>query len=237
MPFSEVESHPFLRIGESIPAKRMIVGTFPVYSITRPGTTLKSQLRQQNNNIPFFYGSSANWFWTWYQQYVDNTINAKCNKSILVSLQVNGIAISDVISSCTRNEYSFEDSDLRKKKWNISLVNLIESDIDKIICTSKSDSGAMGWLRDRILVPHGFRLNQSSSLQLHKQILGQIPNSNQRVKPIAQVLIKNNREISLVAVPSPGSPYRRLTNFGYDKRVHNSTIYLDNFLTQVFNWF
>ncbi len=33
MPIDELERHPYLNIGESISAKRMIVGTFPIYSL------------------------------------------------------------------------------------------------------------------------------------------------------------------------------------------------------------
>ncbi len=237
MPLKEVELHPFLKIGESITASRMIVGTFPVYSITRPRNSLKAQVSRDNGNLQFFYGSSANQFWSWYQRFIDNTVNRKCNKSILASLKNHGIAISDVIVKCERKESSFRDSDLRAKDWNMRLANVIENQIDKILCTSKSQCGAMGWLRDRILIPSGFQLCPGESSQMHKQILESIQHSNHHVKPIAQTLIKNNKMITIISLPSPGSPYRRLVDFGYNAQMHHSETYLDNYLRQVFQWF
>src|SRR5664279_3437748 len=101
MPINQMEFHPYLKIGQAIPASRMIVGTFPIYSVTRPGMALKEQLRQINNDILFFYGSGANLFWLWYEQYIDPTIITGSNKSILKSLKNEKIAISDVIAKCS----------------------------------------------------------------------------------------------------------------------------------------
>jgi hypothetical protein len=63
MPINEIEYHPYLQIGEAIPASRMIVGTFPVYSLTNLRTPRKNYLQHQRGDISFFYGSQANCFW------------------------------------------------------------------------------------------------------------------------------------------------------------------------------
>ncbi len=239
MPIDELEEHPYFQTGEAIPARRMIVGTFPIYSLTNPRTPRKNQLQQDRGDISFFYGSQANVFWSWYQQFVDATVNIHNAQSILASLQTNEIAISDVIKVCSRVDESFEDQDLRMRKgeWNRSLSVKINSSIDKIICTSKASSGAMGWLRDKILMPAGFVVDQNQTTQLHNQILNAIPGSNTQVIPIAQVLRRGEKKVSIVALPSPGSPERRLVDFGYVKNVHTTATYLQSYLTQTFNWF
>jgi hypothetical protein len=234
---NELEQHPYIYIGEAIPARRMIVGTFPIYSLTNPRTPRKIQLQQHHGDISFFYGSQANAFWSWYQQFVDLTVNTQNAQSILTSLQVKEIAISDVIKECSRIDESFEDNKLRRKDWNLPLGNLINRSIDKIICTSKAGSGAMGWLRDKVLMPAGFVVNQTETTQLHQYILNAIPGSNTQVLSIAQVLTRGQKKISIVALPSPGSPERRLVDFGYVDGVHFTATYLQSYLTQTFSWF
>jgi hypothetical protein len=239
MPIDEVELHPYLGIGESISATRMIVGTFPIYSLTNPRTPRKEQLQQQRSDISFFYGSRSSAFWSWYRNHVDATINVEAVESIVSSLEINSIAISDVIKKCSRVNESFEDKDLRISNgaWNSTLGDIIYGSIDKILCTSKGARGAMGWLRDKILEPYGFNIDHVQSTGLHHNILNNIPNSNPQVLPVAQVLNKGERRISIVALPSPGSPVRRLGNFGFVKASHTTDAYLQAYLSESFNWF
>lgn len=237
MPITEFETHPFLQTGENISANKMVVGTFPIYSLTNPRNPRKNQLQQQRNDISFFYGSRSNHFWSWYRQYIDNDVDIQNPASIIASLQQQQIAISDVIRQCIRKDESFNDNDLKEKQWNTDLATIIEERIHKIICTSKSSAGAMGWLRDKILIPSGFIVNQAQTNALHRQILNAITQSNLNVISIAQVLTKANRKVSIVALPSPGSPSRRLQDFGYRKNIHTTATYLDQYLTQIFNWF
>lgn len=237
MPVTEQETHPYLQLGENISADKMIIGTFPIYSLTAPRNPRKDQLQQQRNDLSFFYGSRSNYFWSWYQQYIDNQVNIQLPTSIIASLQQQRIAISDVISQCSRNDESFNDSDLKEKQWNTGLAAIIEERIEKVICTSKSSAGAMGWLRDNILLPAGFTVDHAQTAALHQQMLNAIPQSNLNVISVAQVLIKANRTVSIVALPSPGSPSRRLQDFGYRKNIHTTAAYLDQYLTQCFNWF
>lgn len=236
MPINEIESHPFLELGEAIPTSRMIVGTFPIYSLTKPETEHKIQL-QQRGDLSFFYGSKRNKLWSWYKEYVDKAVEIESPQSILSSLQNKGIAISDVIMECSRINESFEDSKLKNVQWNLNLCAIIESRIDKIICTSKSTLGAMGWLRDKILMPEGFTVNQHRSIHLHQYILNTIPDHNSTVRLVAQVLQKGRRSIQIVAIPSPGSPNRRLIDFGYIKGVHTTSVFLNSYLRHAFNWF
>ncbi len=237
MPINELEQHPFLYLGETIHSHRMIVGTYPIYSLTLPRTERKVELQTQRGDVSFFYGSTSNLFWEWYQNYIDPAVNIENAEAILNSLQNKEIGISDVIKECCRVDESFEDNKLRKKVWNKNLADKIESSVHKIICTSKSSSGAMGWLCDKILRPQGFVPNEIESSNLHQQILGAIPNSNTQVKPIARVLSKKDSKVSIVALPSPGSPERRLSDFGRNAILHTTNYYLNAYLTECFNWF
>ncbi len=237
MPINEIESHPYLHTCEAIAASRMIVGTFPIYSLTNPRTPRKEQLQQERNDISFFYGSRSNYFWSWYKKYIDALVDVQNPQSIIDSLRMKKISISDVVKSCSRVDESFEDNKLRNKIWNDSLATVIEQSVDKVICTSKSASGAMGWLVEKILIPSGFTVNQNESAQLHLHILNTIAQSNKQVKPVAKVLTKDKRTVKIIALPSPGSPQRRLSNFGYVKDVHSTTDYLNQYLLETFNWF
>lgn len=54
MPIDEIEYHPYLQVGEAIQISRMIVGTFPIYSLTNPRKERKNQLQDQRNDLSFF---------------------------------------------------------------------------------------------------------------------------------------------------------------------------------------
>lgn len=237
MPINEIEQHPFLEIGESTFAQRMIVGTFPIFSLSHPRTARKDALQLQRGDITFFYGSRSNQLWEWYKLHIDSNVDIYDADAILNSLRNKEISISDVIKECCRVDESFEDNKLRNKVWNMNLADKIESSIEKILCTSKSSSGAMGWLYDKILIPQGYSINENESAILHQKILGAIPNSNKQVKSIAKVLIKRDKKVSIVALPSPGSPERRLNDFGRNVNLHTTSYYLNAYLTHCFNWF
>lgn len=237
MPVNELEQHPFIHYGEAIPARRMVIGTFPIYSLTNPRTPRKNQLQQQRGDISFFYGSQANTFWKWYQQFVDPAANINSAPTILASLRVKEIAISDVIAQCSRIDESFEDNKLRSKDWNLPLGDVVYRSIDKIICTSKANDGALGWLKHKVLKQSGFTVDQAQSIHLHHSIMNSIPGSNAQVIPIASVLTRGQKSVSIVALPSPGSPERRLVDFGYVDGVHTTSTYLQSYLSQTFSWF
>jgi hypothetical protein len=237
MPINELEIHPFLEVGESIPGKKMIIGTFPIYALTNPRNPRKDKLMQQKKHLNFFYGSVANYFWQWYIQYIDSNVISLNRENITSSLYDEKIGISDVIIECKRTGESFNDSDLRNKRWNLNLAQIIEQRIESILVTSKSESGAMGWLIKNILLPSGFLIDSIQSLSLQKMILNQIPQSNPNIKPVAAVLVKEGRYVRIVSLPSPGSPKRQLVNFGYRRDVHSTDQYLNQYLTTAFEWF
>lgn len=233
----EEEFHPFLDIGQGIPGSRMIVGTFPVYALTNPRTPEKEMLIQQHNMSNFFYGSHRSNLWNWYQTHVDGGIDPNDVELIISSLIQNGIAISDVISSAIRNNGA-NDNGLNVLQWNEGLANIIEDRIEKIICTSKSQNGAMGWLSSNVLIPNGFIYKHEESIILQNQILNQIVGAHQDFPVlIARVFKISDRLVQIIGLPSPGSPYRQLHQFGYNRDNDNNVEYLNQYLSTVFNWF
>ncbi|MGM0944510.1 MAG: hypothetical protein ACQEW9_04945 [Bacteroidota bacterium] len=232
----EEEVHPFIHLGEAIPGNKMVVGTFPVYTLTSPETAHKLAVRHAND-VHIFYGSHRSQFRSWYQTYVDPEVDIFDPDSLWNSWANNGIAISDVIISAFRNGGA-NDNGLAVTEWNLGLANIIEDRIDKIICTSKSQTGAMGRLIQHILEPHGFVHNPIESAELQNHILNQIPGAHQNFKnSIAKVLTLGSKRVEIIAIPSPGSPFRQLHNYGYGNGIQTNVVFLDQYLSTVFEWF
>ncbi len=49
--------------------------------------------------------------------------------------------------------------------------------------------------------------------------------------------INEDKRVSIVALPSPGSSFRKLAQFDYVKDLHMTSDYLRTYLQVVFNWF
>ena len=61
-------------------------------------------------------------------------------------------------------------------------------------------------------------------------------NSNQIKNPFYKLIeVESGGQIECFALPSPGSPYRKLTAFGLSSE--DSKSYLNNYLQIVFDWF
>lgn len=74
-----MEHHP--RLDKSnllLPEQRIILGSFPVWSLTPAEDDFireeKRVERIRKGDFDFFYGSSRNKFWYWYQNFVDEKI-------------------------------------------------------------------------------------------------------------------------------------------------------------------
>lgn len=232
----EEEFHPFIIQGQAILGNKMIIGTFPIYTLTSPETAHKAAVRIANGDVNIFYGSHRSQFRSWYQTYVDPAVDIFDPNSLWTSWANNGIAISDVIVSAFRNGGA-NDNGLTVTGWNLGLANIIADRINKIICTSKSQNGSMGWLIQHILIPHGFVLDPVASTQLHNNILEQIEGADPPRNSTAKVFRLGNKRVEIIAIPSPGSPFRQLRYYGYDKNIHTNTEYLNQYLSIVFEWF
>jgi hypothetical protein len=126
MPVNEVEYHPFLDyytpLNENRESfgryNRLIIGSFPVYSLT---TSVGKEPRgcwDEGARFRFFYGSSSNLFWKHYLGVFGKADILKLEDpdqlagDIKQTLEDNGYLITDVIRQTNRKGYSPLDSDL-----------------------------------------------------------------------------------------------------------------------------
>lgn len=238
MPIGEPETHPYLALGQVPNATRLILGSFPVYECTNVDNEFKQNRRIQNNSIRFFYGSGHSKLWDLYSSFIDETIVQPYIPDILMeSLIRNEVAMSDLIQGCDRVGYSALDNDLRGRIWNRQgIVELINNGVNKILCTSK---GVLDNLKSRVLCcAHNpvASFNEFESAQLHNRILHEVNGNADISKLTAAVFIMNNNEqtVTALAIPSPGSPQRRLRNFGFEEGGWQQ--YAENYFSAAFNW-
>ena len=238
MPNKYFEAHQFIDRGENLPGQRMVIGTFPVHSLTFPQTEDKKTTAREKNDVPIFYGSHRNKFWEWYSLYVDQLVEINDSESIWSSLRQKQIAISDVILEISgRNGKLASDSGLKGKILNQKLIKRIENPVvTKILCTSKSlglDS------LNKILTTNGFKISNQLSHELHNEFLSAIPNAKLNISNlVTRVYAKEGHELSVLCIPSPGgNSYRTLYTFGYDKKVHDNRDYIEHYIMNAFHWF
>lgn len=237
------EYHP--RIHESqkpLTTGRIILGSFPIWSLTESDlddelTLSKMKRRVQNGDFQFFYGSINNKFWQWYQNYIDDQIKCNSIESISQSIDRNNIGITDVIFSCVRKGTSALDKHLSSRKYNHKFfVYPKKGETLKVLCTSK------GVMNDMLLNGVFFKIhnniipNEQQSNNLQEKILKSLNRDNNLSKPIVRVLeVRGGGTIECFSTPSPGSPYRRLIDFGYTNG--DTDAYLNKYLKIVFQWF
>jgi hypothetical protein len=187
----------------------------------------------------FFYGSQYNDFWNYYSNHIDSEVSRlRGKRKIVASLERHKIAISDIILSCMRKGESASDSDLHSREYNYKMLGeFFDSGVTKILCTSKGVLGmlehviAKQYFNRRIqLLPQSVDLPQVKILD---EIKGTLPSN---AKPISMVFLYENRRIEVLAIPSPGSPFRGLRYFGF-KRDGNAGEYLSSLLGAAFDWF
>jgi G:T/U-mismatch repair DNA glycosylase len=144
------ETHPFLKLGKVQKSTKLILGSFPVYSITSPDSEDKLRIRKSDGTVQFFYGSCKSSFWALYHLFIDNYLQIPItSEEALKSLLKNEISISDMILECERKGKSALDSDLSKRVYNIEMMNeYLNSGVTKILCTSK---GVMEMFHDHVV--------------------------------------------------------------------------------------
>ncbi|WP_299095038.1 hypothetical protein [uncultured Winogradskyella sp.] len=137
MPVNELEIHPYLEDINYQDFKvnhfeNLIIGTFPVYSITdtlTPEEEIQEHVLNENDAfMSFFYGSKKNNFWSWFANAfnADNPLeqaNSELRKQAAVELLVaNKFLITDVLYKTNRKNTSALDSDLWVKSQNNFVV-------------------------------------------------------------------------------------------------------------------
>jgi hypothetical protein len=252
MPIREIEIHPYLKQGQINGAKKLILGSFPVYECTDPDSLLKEKNRSNEGTIRFFYGSNRNSLWSKYSQYVDSRILPPWNSElILTSLKERGIAISDTIASCERYVYkvdkktnqrllypfSSEDIALKNKTWNTDIIkSLVRGGVSKILCTSK---GVLNDLEKHIICQKSFPFGKKERQLSHdfqKNFIEGIGGNNAVItNEIGKVFIVGSTNLYALAIPSPGSPQRQTHEFGCE--TMDRLGYANAYFEQAFNWF
>lgn len=238
-----IEHHPRLDVANlKIEQNKIILGSFPIWSLTQSESNAglelnpKKMLNKKKGEFPFFYGSSTNKFWTWYKQYVDSDIVLMDLESLKRSLLKNKIGITDIILSCKRRNQSALDKDLSQRVYNHDFITYPKAgEILKILCTSK------GVMNEMLLSKNFFKLNQQIKIDdsasklfendFIKKIGGDI--TLQRKPIFIELQVDGGGIIQCLAIPSPGSPFRKLINFGFD----GFDGYLHRYLFEAFKWF
>lgn len=240
-----MEHHPRTKISKPvIDNQRIILGSFPTWSLTDPdpekneNLSQKEEARKKNGDVQFYYGSSINRFWNWYKKYIDSSAVKGNLDTIQNSLLKNDIGITDVIISCSRKNKSALDKHLTKRTYNHQFFNYPKKgETLKILCTSK------GVLNEMLLNSKFFKLHDSLIINLEESEINQKKitntlngNSNLVRNPFYRILeMESGGTIECMCTPSPGSPYRRLVDFGCT--TEDADTFLDEYLSFVFNWF
>lgn len=229
------ETHPFLHLGKIPNASRLILGSFPVYSITLPDNVEKQKIRKSDGTVQFFYGSCRSSFWELYQLYIDSGLHIPITpEDALLSLIKNQIAMSDIIIECEREGKSALDKDLKKRTYNIEMINqYLDSGVTKILCTSK---GVMEMFHEKVAnKSKEFIFQESESSKWQAEIIIKLNgNAKQLKKLICRQYIYKGKTIRLISIPSPGSPQRQLKQFGF--LGNDWREYADKYFEFTFNW-
>jgi hypothetical protein len=150
------------------------------------------------------------------------------NCALLIA-SYRSIAVSDTIRACERymfrideetgerilDPYSSEDLALHNQLWNVGQIRaLITMGVSRILCTSK---GVLTSFETRIISREEFGQvdtlqSQNFQMRFVEEIQG---NPSQIVNPTHRCFLIGERTIEALAIPSPGSPRRKLHHFGF----------------------
>lgn len=148
MPINQLERHPFLDYRENPnikdrkkPYKGIIIGSFPIFSLTSKLDLHLEIIDNNYNNIPndirmnFFYGSAKSKLWDLLFNVFINENNINRDNAILL-LEENNLIMSDVIFQSNRKNKSASDVDLmvniqnnigQNLELNNSIINILNT--------------------------------------------------------------------------------------------------------------
>ena len=119
-----IENHPFEPFFPP-DCKLIVIGSFPGKEST--------QIKREND---WYYGANRNQFWKILETIYKRDLTNRTDKQEL--FREVRIGITDIISSCEREENSNSDSNLKNKVYNSSIPEvLITKPIEKILFTGK----------------------------------------------------------------------------------------------------
>ncbi|MBI3235299.1 MAG: hypothetical protein HYZ42_14905 [Bacteroidetes bacterium] len=238
-----MEFHPRINLKNPVLLEnRIILGSFPTWQFTaakcNEEALEKEMLITKKGEISFYYGSWRNQFWSWYRQYVDQLIVPDDLPSIKKSLDANLIGITDVIYCCKRHGRSALDKHLYERSYNHNFFRVPnKGEVIKILCTSKGVMNEMLLINSFFKVFPELKTNENESKKFQENLLKTIDGDPNIIKSPFFTFLEfgNGGRIEVLSTPSPGSPYRRLIDFGLTDASANE--YLQKYLTQVFKWF
>lgn len=240
-----IERHPRLNIENlKIIQNRIILGSFPIWSLTQVNDEQVEQIEinsisnKRKGEFPFFYGSSTNKLWTWYKEYLDSDIILTDIESIKKSLGRNEIGITDVILSCKRKNKSALDKNLSQRVYNHDFMTYPKhGEILKILCTSKGVMNEMLLCKSFFKRHPRIKIDDSMSKLFQNEFIEKIEGEITFVQKsiFTELKVEGGGIIQCLATPSPGSPFRKLVNFGYIDS--DLDLYLRRYLLEAFNWF
>jgi len=240
-----MENHPRINIlTPLINHPKIILGSFPTWALTGQDSDSietrekKSKEKTKNGDMDFFYGSSINRFWDWYKIFYDGEIETNNVETIKGSLNRNSIGITDIIISCDRLNQSSLDKHLTNRIYNHNFFRYPQKgETIKILCTSKGVMNEMFIKQVLLKSPKQFKIDADTSNNFQRLVLEKIKGNYRLLKNpfYNSIELESGGSIECFSIPSPGSPYRRLIDFG----LNGSPVqeYLDSYLKEVFDWF
>jgi hypothetical protein len=239
-----MEYHPRVSLSDQpLLQTKIILGSFPTWSLARSKDVMDNQRRTDQKEmcgeLDFFYGSSSNHFWSWYRKFFDQSIKVDDIKSIKSSLEEHEVGITDMILSCQRKGTSALDKHLTQRIYNYSFLGTEKNKgVVKILCTSKAVMNQMLLTRQFLAKHPSATIDHDESNHMEKQIINTIGGQHRLNQPIFRVLkfVDQVDRVECLALPSPGSPFRKLAEFGLPEK-HNGSDYLEKYLAVGFDWF
>jgi hypothetical protein len=239
------EIHPRLDLFNlKINSRKIILGSFPPWNLSLTPTLIKKSAKLsctssvRSIEIPFFYGSLNNRFWPWYQTNVDPNCDIADILSIKKSLARKELGVTDVILSCERKGRSALDKDLFNRQYNHNFFDYPEKgQVLKLLCTSKGVMNEMLLCKAFFNTHKTVQDNGTLSKIFENEFLGKLNGDINIINnPIFRRLeVKDGGIIECLSIPSPGSPFRKLNNFGYSE--DDATLYLNSYIREAFRWF
>ena len=176
MPINVLEEHPYLneinyREFDSMYYENLIIGSFPIFSITNTRTPandlIEHPFNENDSYMRFFYGSTKNKFWSLFSEALNERDPTQLPLGDRVSeakkiLIKHKYLITDTLCRTNRKNFSALDSDLWKQSnspfvnqnmalnYNISELLEINKNIKYLFFTATGLIGKnpLGWFRD-----------------------------------------------------------------------------------------
>lgn len=227
---------------EPLNEKRIILGSFPPWHLTPSKNDKekreKVEIIEHNRDGNFYFGTSHNLFWDWYKEKMDSTIEKQNISTIKKSLKNKSIGITDLIIKCERVGRSALDKNLKKREYHhVFFITPKKGEVLKILCTSKGLMNEMLLNKQFFKTYKSAKINFSKSQKFQSKLVSQLSGNLDLISsPIfLQVDFENGGEVHCLSIPSPGSPFRKLSQFGFESNNRNE--YLNNYLELSFKWF